>query len=62
MNFNLKGALKNINKLHNVIEHNGKFLSKELLKKILIYGINKGYENAKDFKEFEIDKIIEYDL
>lgn len=59
MNADILGALENINKSYKLFEHNGSKLSKEQVKKILLYGIKKGYETTADFKDGEVDKILE---
>lgn len=58
MNANIKGALLKLNKIWRLFEHNGKPLSKNQVKKILEYGLLKGYETTKDIPNNEIDEIL----
>lgn len=58
MHADLKGALKYINKYYVCFEHRGKRMSKRQVKKVLEYGIDKGYETTDQFTDEEIDKIL----
>jgi hypothetical protein len=58
MKANLKGSLENINKCWRWFEHNGKSMSKQEVRTVLEYGIQKGYETTDDFKEGEIDNLL----
>ena len=54
MNANIKGALLHLNKSYRLFEHNGKSLTKKQVKKILEFGIKKGYEYTNEFTDVEI--------
>jgi hypothetical protein len=58
MHADLKGALRAIKTSWKAFEHNGKPMSKIQVKKVLEYGISKGYSTTKDFKENEIDDFL----
>jgi ribulose bisphosphate carboxylase small subunit len=54
----LAGALEKINKSYKVFEHRGKSLSKDQVRKILKYGLSKGYKTTNDFTDEEVDEIL----
>lgn len=58
MHADLKGALRAIKTSWKAFEHNGNPMTKDQVKIIIEYGINRGYKTTKDFKENEIDKIL----
>lgn len=59
MNADIKGALMQLNISWRSFEHNGKKMTKDQVKKVLEYGIEKGYKTTDQFSNEEIDKIIE---
>ena len=58
MHANLLGALEQIDKYYKAFEHNGRRMSKEQVRKVLQYGISKGYETTAELTDEEVDKII----
>jgi len=58
MNADIKGALKKINKSYRMFEHNGKSMTKDQVKKILEYGLSKGYEHTGQFTDEEIESVL----
>ena len=58
MNADIKGCLANLNKSYRVFERNGAPMSKEDVKKVLEYGLNKGYEHTVQISEEEIDNLL----
>lgn len=58
MNADINGALNNINRSYRVFEHNGKPMTKNAVKKILTYGLLKGYTHTGQISSEEIDKIL----
>jgi len=58
MNADLKGALAQINRTYKFFEHKGRKMSKEQVRKVLEYGIRKGYETTKELSDEEVDAII----
>lgn len=58
MHADLKGALENLNKYYHLFEHKGQGLSKAQVKKVLEYGIKKGYETTAQFTDEEVDNIL----
>ncbi len=59
MNADLRGALKKINKVWHLFEHKGKILGKENVRKILEYGIKKGYESTNQLTDEDVENAIE---
>lgn len=58
MKADIKGALEQINKSYKAFEHRGKPMTKEQVKKVLEYGLSKGYKNTGEFTDEEVDKLI----
>lgn len=58
MHADLKGALEQINKSYKAFEHKGKRLSKEEVRKVLKYGISKGYKTTAELSDEEVDKVL----
>jgi ribulose bisphosphate carboxylase small subunit len=58
MNANIEGTLRNINKNYRVFEHKGKPMSKEQVRKVLEYGLSKGYKTTMELTDDEVDKIL----
>lgn len=54
----IQGALNQINKSYSAFTHRGRFLSKQNVKKILEYGISKGYKTTDQFTDKEVDEIL----
>lgn len=60
MNADIKGALRNFTKSWKCFEHNGEPMKKHEVKAVLEYGVKVGYKTTNDFKEGEVDKIINH--
>lgn len=58
MHADLKGALKQLNSSWRAFEHKGKYMSKEQVKKVLEYGIAKGYKSTKELTDEEVDAVL----
>ena len=58
MHADIKGALLHINKSYKIFEHEGKSLTKKQVKKILEYGVKKGYNNTNEFTSIEIENLL----
>ena len=58
MNADIKGALEHINKAYMSFTHRDRFLSKADVRRILEYGLAKGYKTTDDFKDEEVDAIL----
>jgi len=58
MHADIKGALEQINKSYRAFEHNGKSMTKYQVKKVLEYGLKKGYKYTSEFSDSEVDEII----
>lgn len=55
MNADLVGALQQINKSWKAFEHKGEKMTKEEVRKALVYGIKKGYEHTGQLTDEDID-------
>jgi len=58
MHADLIGALEQINKAYKAFEHRGQRMSKQQVRKVLVYGINKGYKSTADFTDEEVDTVL----
>ena len=58
MHADLKGALEQINKSYRAFEHKGNKMTKEQVKKVLEYGIKKGYKSTSELTDEEVDKVL----
>lgn len=58
MKADLKGALLQLNKSYRCFEHKGMPMTKEQVKKVLEYGIKKGYESTDQLSDEEVENII----
>lgn len=58
MDASIKGALKLINRSYKAFEHKGKSMTKDEVKRILEYGLSKGYEFTSQLSDEEIDAIL----
>lgn len=58
MHADINGALLHINKSYKLFEHNGKPLTKKQVKKILEFGVKKGYKNTNEFTDVEIEILL----
>lgn len=58
MDANIVGALEQLEISWKAFEHNGKQMTKEQVRKTLVYGIQKGYKNISELTDEEVDSII----
>lgn len=58
MNADIKGALSNIDRSYRVFEHNGKPMTKEEVRKVLVYGIKKGYDHTGELTPEDINNAL----
>lgn len=58
MHADLVGALEQINKSYKAFEHKGQRMSKEQVRKVLKYGISKGYKTTAELSDDEVDKVL----
>lgn len=59
MNADIVGALERLDKSWRAFEHKGKPMTQEQVRKVLVYGIQKGYKHTGQFSVAEIDAILE---
>ncbi len=58
MNADLVGALEQIDKSWKAFEHKGKPMTKEQVRKSLVFGIKKGYKHSGQLTDEDVDKAI----
>lgn len=58
MNADIKGALAAIDKSYKVFTHEGKPMTKEQVKKVLEYGLSKGYNHAGQITDSELYNLL----
>lgn len=58
MNADIKGALNQINTSWKAFTHRGKKMSKQDVKKVLEYALDKGYKTTKELTDKEVDKVL----
>lgn len=58
MKADLQGALNQINRSYRAFTHKGRSMTKEQVRKVLEYGISKGYETTEELTEKEIDTVL----
>jgi len=58
MDADIKGCLNQINRSWKAFEHNGKPMTKTQVKKVLEYGLSKGYETVSQITDQEVNKIL----
>lgn len=58
MNADLVGALEQLNKSWKAFEHKGKPMTKEQVRKALVYGIKKGYKHTGELTDEDIDSAL----
>lgn len=58
MHADLAVALEQINKSYKAFEHRGKSLSKEQVRKVLKYGLSKGYKTTSELTDDEVDLVL----
>ena len=61
MHADLVGALEQINKSYKAFEHKGQKLSKDQVRKVLKYGISKGYKTTAELSDEEVDNVLYHD-
>ena len=58
MHADIQGALNQIYKSFKAFRHKGMPMSKEQVRKVLEYGISKGYKSTEEFTDEEVDSIL----
>ena len=58
MHADLQGALDQINRSYKAFEHRGKKMSKEQVRKVLVYGLKKGYKTTAELTDSEVDAVL----
>jgi hypothetical protein len=58
MNADLVGALEQLEKSWKAFEHKGKPMTKEQVRKALVYGIKKGYKHTGELTDEDIDSAL----
>jgi hypothetical protein len=58
MHADLFGSLEQINDCWRAFEHKGKPMTKDQVRKVLTYGIKKGYKTTKELTDDEVDAVL----
>jgi len=58
MNASIQGALNQLNKSYSAFKHKGKRMTKMQVKKVLEYGLKKGYESTNQLSDEEVDGVL----
>ena len=58
MHADLTGALEQINTSYKAFEHRGQRMSKQQVRKVLKYGLSKGYKTTAELTDSEVDTIL----
>lgn len=58
MDADIQGALNQINRSYRAFEHNGIAMTKKEVKKVLQFGLMRGYKTTDQISDVEIDKIL----
>jgi hypothetical protein len=58
MNADVKGALNQIDKSYKAFEHRGQRMTKEQVRKVLYYALQKGYTHTGQLTDEEVDKVL----
>lgn len=58
MHADLLGALEQLDRSYKAFEHKGKPMTKDQVRRVLKYGIDKGYKTTAEFSDKEVDKIL----
>ncbi len=58
MHADLAGALEQLDTSWQAFEHKGKRMNKNEVRKILKYGLSKGYKTTAELTDDEVDKVI----
>lgn len=58
MHADLAGALEYLNESWKAFTHKGKPLTKDQVRKVLVYGLSKGYKSTAELAEAEVDSVL----
>ena len=58
MHADIKGALEQLNTSYRAFEHKGKSMTKQQVKKVLEYALEKGYKSTSQLSDDEVDFIL----
>lgn len=58
MNADLVGALENLDEVWQTFEHKGEPMTKDEVRKALVYGIRKGYDHTGQLTDEDVDKAL----
>lgn len=60
MHADIKGALEQLNTSYRAFEHKGKSMTKQQVKKVLEYALEKGYKSTAQLSDDEVDSVLFY--
>lgn len=58
MNADLEGALEQLDRSWKAFEHEGKPMTKDQVRAVLLYGIKKGYKHTGEITDKEVNMVI----
>lgn len=58
MNADIRGALAQIDRSYKAFTHKGRCMTRDEVKKVLEYGLSKGYNHTGEFSDTEVDEIL----
>ena len=58
MNADIQGALDQINRSWRAFKHNGISMSKNQVKRVLEFGLMRGYKTTDQISDVDVDKIL----
>ena len=58
MHADINGAYEQLENSYKAFEHKGQPMTKGQVRKVLLYGIKKGYKSTAEFSDEEVDEII----
>lgn len=58
MHADIKGALAQLNTSYRAFEHKGKRMTKQQVKKVLEYALEKGYKSTAQLSDNEVDSVL----
>ena len=58
MHADIKGALEQLNTSYRAFEHKGKRMTKQQVKNVLEYAVEKGYKSTEQLSDDEVDSVL----
>lgn len=58
MQADIQGALNQLNTSWKAFQHNGKSMTKDEVRRVLEYGLSKGYKSTAELSDKEVDELL----